>query len=212
MRRHSLSRGFTLIELMIAMTISLFIVAAILTLYVSMSSSNIDYLKSIRLNNELRAAMNRMTSDIRRAGHYRDAASTYAASSALASNPFADTTATSVRISSGAILFSYDKDSSDGTDTDGSGYRLNGGAVEYCVQNDAVCSPAVSADWQNITDEDVINITDLTFTVNIYNTSSSAAIQLNQVGISLTGELISDTDFTRTMTETVTVRNEVIPP
>lgn len=212
-------KGLTLIELMISMTIALIVVAAVLTMYVSMANSNIDYLKMIRLNNEMRAAMNTIARDLRRAGHNQNAASLMGtgASGALALNDFANTTDTSIRtntaegVASNIITFSYDKDSTDSaTDIDGYGYRLNAGAIEYCDEDNAVCDPSISATWEDLTDEQVINISDLTFIVNTYNVAS-VAVQLKEVEISMTGELISDTDFTRTLTETVTVRNEVIP-
>ena len=67
-------RGFTLIELMISIVIGLIILAAVVGMFVTLIKSDNDNLKSIRLNQELRAAMSLITRDIRRAGANQNAA------------------------------------------------------------------------------------------------------------------------------------------
>lgn len=205
------NNGFTLIELLISLTISLLIVAAVITMYVSMTSSNIDYLKSIRLNHELRASLNSMTRDIRRAGHYQLAA-TGLASGAIPLNPYAVGASTAIQLISGAnpassaISFSYDRDPTVGVE--GYGYRLASGAIQLCSNTSNVCD---AGPWQNFTDESLIEITDLTFDINPFYTngaSSAVPVSLMEVTVSVTGQLRSDTDFTRTLTERVVVRNE----
>jgi len=207
--------GFTLIELLISIAISLVIVAAVITMYVSMTSSNIDYLKSVRLNHELRASLNTMTRDIRRAGHYQVAA-TALASGAVPStswNPYTIPASTAIRLipgavpASSAISFSYDRDPSVGVE--GYGFRLASGAIQLCSNNSSVCGAA--GPWENMTDDSLINVTDLSFDINpFYTGSASSAVPLSlmEVTISLTGELRSDSDFSRTLTEQVVVRNE----
>jgi prepilin-type N-terminal cleavage/methylation domain-containing protein len=192
-------KGFTLIELMVAMTISLIVVAAVLTMYVTMSTSNIEYLKSVRLNNEMRSAVDRMARDIRRAGYY-SAAATAVASGAY-SNPFAgigNAGAASVAtpFNSSSIVFAYDNGASTSR-----GYQLNGNVVEYCNSNDCTNGP-----WQELTDSNLINIDNLNFAVSTY--SSSAGVALMDVNIDVTGSLVSDSDISRTMEETITIRNE----
>lgn len=207
--------GFTLIELLISIAISLLIIAAVTTMYVSMTRSNIDYLKSIRLNHELRASLNTMARDIRRAGHYQ-AAATALASGAVPStswNPYTIPASTAIRLipganpASSAISFSYDRDPTVGVE--GYGYRLASGAIQLCSNDSAVCGAA--GPWENFTDDALIEVTDLTFDINPYYTgaaSSAVPLTLMEVRISVTGRLQGDSDFTRTLSEQVVVRNE----
>jgi type II secretory pathway component PulJ len=62
--------AFTLIELMVAITLSLFVIGVTATVYMTTFAANERNLKSTRLNQELRAIMNLATSDLRRAGHW----------------------------------------------------------------------------------------------------------------------------------------------
>lgn len=69
MLKHARQRGMTLIELMIAMTVGLIVVGAVLSVYLLTLESSNATLKSGRLNQELAAIMNIMANDIRRAGY-----------------------------------------------------------------------------------------------------------------------------------------------
>lgn len=208
--------GFTLIELLISIAISLLIIAAVTTMYVSMTRSNIDYLKSIRLNHELRASLNTMARDIRRAGHYQVAA-TALASGAVPStdwNPYTIPASTALRLmptanpASSAISFSYDRDPVAGVEA--YAYRLASGAIRLCSTVDAVCDYSTGP-WEDMTDGSLIEITDLAFDINPYYTgsaSSAVPLSLMEVNITLTGRLRGDNDFTRTLSEQVVVRNQ----
>jgi prepilin peptidase dependent protein B len=206
--------GLTLIELMIAMVIGLLLVAAVITLYVSMAGSNVDHLKSIRLNHELRSTLALMARDIRRAGHNQDAATESTAATSI--NPFSTAASTALTTSvsnscSGSamdsqILFSYDAD--DDANTDFFGYRFDtsSGTVDACAvdTSTATCS---SSDWEALTDEDLIEITCVSFDLDLVDVASGAIFG-RQVTVSLTGQLRSDTDFTKTIGEVVKIRND----
>lgn len=190
--------GFTLIELMISIVIGLLLVTAVLTIYVSMSTSNVEYLKSVRLNHELRSALSVMARDIRRAGHNRSAASDSTASPAA--NPFSVDGGTRLTITGNTIAFAYDAEA-DGT-VETYGYRLNGttGAIQYCDGTATACT-----DWEDLTDASLVEITALTF---VEDSSTVSGITNRVVAINVTGRLRNDTEFTRTLGETVKVRNE----
>jgi prepilin peptidase dependent protein B len=197
--------GFTLIELLIAMAIGILLVAAVITLYVSMAGSNIDHLKSIRLNHELRSTLALMARDIRRAGHNQDAATESTAATSI--NPFSTNSGTVVTVdaSQASIAFSYDDNDDANIDTYGYRFNTTDGTVEYC-NNSSVGGTACS-DWEALTDEDLIEITDLDFDYDITAVVSSGALAGRQVTISLTGQLRSDTDFNKTIGEVVKIRN-----
>ncbi len=212
-------QGYTLIELMIAMAIGLILVAAVITLYVSMSGSNIDYLKSVRLNHELRSSMALIVRDIRRAGHNQDAATESIAASSI--NPFSNSAASTVQATvltvagtstvNQSITFSYDND--DDANIDTYGYRLNVvsgvGTIQYCA-DDTTTTGAACSSWQALTDSDLIDIDSLEFTQGTTSVAGGV-FTIRQVMITMTGKLISDTDFTRTISEVVKIRNDHSP-
>ncbi|WP_340121141.1 prepilin-type N-terminal cleavage/methylation domain-containing protein [Methylobacter svalbardensis] len=200
-------RGFTLIELMISMVIGLIILAAVIGMFVSMVKADNDYLKSVRLNQELRSVMSLITRDLRRSGYNGLAATHVIAGTA---NPFElmATTATSVN-------FAYDvnNDGINDCDSERFGFRLNSGAI----QSGGYTSSCV-ATWQNITDENLVEIT--AFSVSdpdlvgddpeetVTPGKTSAGITTHQITIELTGQLVRDTSVRRTIAETVEIRND----
>lgn len=204
-------QGFTLIELMISMVIGLIILAAVISMFVTMIKADNDYLKSIRLNQELRAAMSLITRDIRRSGANRNAAADTATTPpTLPTNPFSlagttrilignpgSTTGTSISFSYDAVadaiteLYGYQLDSTAGTER-----------IESCSGSTAGCGT-----WQPVTDESLVKITALTFTGT---TVTETGINIRQITVTLTGQLRKDSTVSRTLTETVKVRNDEI--
>jgi len=63
-------KGFTLIELMIAMMLGLIVIGGALSIYISTIRSSSDVVNSARLNYDLDSAMQLMVNDIRRAGYW----------------------------------------------------------------------------------------------------------------------------------------------
>ena len=59
--------GFTLIEMMVALALSLIVTAAVIALVVAIVRSNRQTLQATRLHQELRATLNLIASDMRRA-------------------------------------------------------------------------------------------------------------------------------------------------
>lgn len=68
-RRHP-QGGFTFIELMIGIVVGMIVIAAATTIYVTTVRGSAETLRQIKLNQELRAIMDVMVSDIRRAGYW----------------------------------------------------------------------------------------------------------------------------------------------
>ena len=90
-------KGFTLIELMVALVIGLVLMLGLTTFLINNIRSNSDTLKAIRLNQEMRATMMLMSRELRRAGYW--------ASTASGTNPFQTMTTSTA----GCVLYSYDR-------------------------------------------------------------------------------------------------------
>jgi prepilin-type N-terminal cleavage/methylation domain-containing protein len=66
------ARGFTLVELMVALVAGLIVSAAVLSFFLSSMKSNGEYVQSTRLTQELRNTLDLMSRDLRRAGYDDD--------------------------------------------------------------------------------------------------------------------------------------------
>ena len=192
---------------MISMVIGLIILAAVIGMFVTMIKSDNDNLKSIRLNQQLRAAMSLITRDIRRAGANKNAAIN--SFTTPPTNPFSVAGGTRLTIAANqqcilnsCVIYSYDAN-------DGSnelyGYRhySTDGTIQARA-NGGLCS---ASGWLTLTDDHLVNITALTFTDS---TVTQAGVNIRHITITLSGQLRSDSSVTRTLTETVKVRNDEI--
>ncbi len=229
-RRFGKIAGFSLVELMISITVGLIVVAGIISIFSSTIKSYTDNLRMTRLNQELRVAMNLMVRDIRRAGYRGDANVALIAPSDQ--NPYASTqlplNQDNLTITgTDCITFSYDKNSNYSSaiplppnktasvePDDRSGFRLFKGVIQW-RHGGSVRSPGCpgSANWNSITDGSTVTITSLGFS---FTPDPPQRIQvatgifriIRGVTITLTGELTNDPTIERTITETVRVQND----
>lgn len=208
-------RGFTMVELLMGLGVGIFLLGSGIYLYSVLMSSFYSLLASNRLELQMTSAMNSMVTNIRRAGYYASAVGNIAQGSNT--NPFMASAVDLQTPSSSCILFAYDADvnsalpaTNSTTSDERFGYRLSGTVVQGRPLTDSAfsCSSGV---WENLTDPNLIQITNLTFTI------SPTVVTLNAIGntlvirnvtISITGRLANDATVTRTMTETVRVRND----
>jgi prepilin peptidase dependent protein B len=228
-------KGYTLIEIMIALLIGLVIVAAAITIYISTIKGSTDTINSARLNYDLDSVMLLMVNDIRRAGYWGGAVDG-ADSSA---NPFTTSTGniqiiqTSTTPPVRCILYSYDANN-DGTPNNGEyyGFKLQNEAISMRSSDTAeATTDCTGIGWSALTVTESVNVTELTFTTSYqclnvttalsYNTTCAAvaaanlatgnkAIESRQINIVLAGRLVNDQTVTKTLNGTVKVRNDRI--
>jgi len=197
--------GLTLIEMMIAMLIGLIVMAATMGIFLISLKSNVDTLKMVRLNQELQAASTIMSRDFRRAGYWGTPAT---------ANAYAAETNTAI---ANCILFAYDVES-DGLAggamdyigykwvDDGLGASGNEGHLEIKVSA-ADFDVCTGTGWSPITDNTVVLISQPTFTVDSVTVGSATFISIE---IILTGILKDDEDVSRTITEKIRLRNDIV--
>jgi len=221
MLRRKKAAGLTLVELMIALAINGILFTALLTIF----SANVEhYHKSIelnRLNQSLQAAMNIMVSDIRRAGYWSNATSDVG--TGQNNNPFM-VSGTDISVNAGAncILFTYDYDKngtlasiSSTTEDERYGFRLSNQAVQARTPGSAFDCNASASAWENLTDPNIVQITNLSFTLStstITTGPGTKGIQFRSVDITLAGRLAKDNTVTKTLTQHVRIRNDKFIP
>lgn len=190
------NRGFTLIELMVALVLGLVVVGGVMGVFMSTYQANAQNIKSVRLNEEMRAVMSMMTRDIRRAGT-RDLA--WQPSLLGTPNPYANNLNWSVTRydaavpASSCVQFAYDADGLfnpsptvlDWVSTvDRRGYRLRREGTSQSVEMRRTGTACNGAGWEKITDENVINVLNLNFTTTL-EPGLSSGVALRTVIITL---------------------------
>lgn len=214
-------KGFTLTELIIAISINMIVLIALISIFVTNLRQYRFFLNTNILHQQLQLAMDIMTSDIRRAGYWANASND--AHTNQNNNPFmASGLDISIPAGNTCILFSYDHDNNgslpsigSGSDDERYGYRLSGGAIQTRPWGASFSCTAAASAWENMTDPTIITITALTFTLSTQTVVSgpgTASILLRSVDITITGQLTSDSTVTQTLTQHVRIRNDKFTP
>lgn len=219
MQRHFKAAGFTLTELLIALTINLIVFAALITIVLSTLNHHRKSINMNRLNQQLQNAITLMSNDIRRAGYWANAASDVGLHQN--NNPFM-ATGMDLSISGSCILLSYDRDNngtapaiSSTIDDERYGFRLSGQTLQARPPGAPFDCATATANWENITDSNVVQVTGLSFTLttrNITTGPGTRGITMRSVDISLTGCLTSDATICKTFTQHVRIRNDKYIP
>jgi prepilin peptidase dependent protein B len=223
-------RGLGLVELLIASAIGLFLLAGLTDfLGRSLTQSGRNF-QDARLTQDLNVAMELMTRDLRRAG-YSSAAAAASTATAAADNPFTQGIVSAndggINIAtSGCVLYSYDfapvppGEAGKRDANERLGFRLRGGAVEAGIDVNN-CDPTATAGWQQLTDPRLTRVTGLSFEyVNADGNVTGLPIAsppapganwvvcMRLIRVTLTGQLLNTPAVTRTLTQTVRVRND----
>lgn len=210
--------GFTLIELMVALVILLFV--AMVTVYLSASvfQANTKSIHMIQLTQEMRSSIQLISRDIRRSGYDDDALSGYLSTEAIASG----VTLGVLDANSVADCLRVQYEDLDG-DAKNAVYRLrvisSVGRVSAHFGANATCDTALDdIGWLNVSDPIVTNVTGLEFVLEddrtdiAENLSTGTTIQvgLEQVSIVISAHLRSDPNVNRSIVSGVQLRNQYL--
>jgi len=222
--------GLTLIEMMIAMVLGLFVTAVIITVFSTNVRSSTENIKMIRLNQELRGVMTFMSDELKRAGYSGSATVDDFMDDFNAPDP-----ATAPR---SCIRYAYDEDAdadavaaAGGTNPESSerfGFKLEANTVKWTNSGGNPNIPPTAPDcsngtWGSLTDPNIAFITTLDFNItDSVNTlgdtgsdtfTATGGVNIYEVTITLTGttDLPHSSDANdprRTIVETIRIRNE----
>ena len=146
-------RGFSLVELLVAMALGLFLLGGVLQLFSGLLEMDARLLRRLRLQQELRAVMSIMARDIRRSAAWRRGAI----------SPLA---APRVPAGEHCLLYGYDADGNGHLDnTENLGFRLYRGSVAARRKASScrdTCDCA-GGRWWRLSDPDLVRITTLRF-------------------------------------------------
>lgn len=182
--------GFNLIELMIGLAVGLLVVSAAMSVFYNAMQGITDNTKLVRLNQDMRAMMDIMVRDIRRAG-FVTSNPTYFAD--LKDNPYFDavssghTTDIALLNSNTCIVYSYNRDDDRPSrirehdheheeEDERLGFRWNVNAGELEMRTSGHTNESCEGNWETITEPEV-EITGLTFLLT--STTLNATSMLN---------------------------------
>ena len=213
-RQASPDRGMSLVELMVGITVGLFIVAAATTLMATQLSDNRKLLVETQIQQDLRASMDIITRQLRRAG----ALDTALAQAGLGNSagfggaraPIAFTDVTTVAGGNGAVGFAF--------------YRGVGDQGPYGFKRevDGGIKSLMGTGWQELTDMNVMKVTSFTVTPVVIASALLPCPKLCADGtaacwpqlvvrdytVTITAQAKSDTTVQRTMSSRVRLRND----
>ena len=210
-------RGFSIIELMVGITLALLIAAAAALLLATSVGESRRLLLEARLTQDLRSAADLISRQTRRAGHW-SAASTlglWSASASAVPNPYAAMTPNAVASDTIALRYSQDTNENHAVDSNEQvAFRLRNGALEAQLGEHH---------WQALTDASTLVVTRFRIRPSVQSSALEAAcacvgsatcaepqVQVRSVDIEISGQAANDASVLRTVRSTVRLRNDTV--
>lgn len=193
--------GFTLIEILIAMLLGSVLLAMVIGLYVTNVTAGAKALKYSRLRTDMQALVGIMSNDIRRASSGGTDFMVGIGKSKVIDTINSDTEK--------CIVYSYNYDDAEAVTSShvmGFRYSVANQSVQFAngVDIQAVNCFDSGPYWQNLTDPNFFNVTDLSFVESI---ASSAQATIRSVDISVSGKLNENSEYNHQLATRVQVRN-----
>ncbi len=222
-------RGVTLVELMIAMLLGLTVISTIITLFVNSVATNRSALQTTRLHQEMRSIMELISSDLRRAGYFRDAHCTLAARNLSATaavsagcthqiNPFSPIEIGRNLQANDCVLFSYDYENGANPATpdgivqtsENYGYKrhISDDGIGFIARRFSGAGCAAGG-WRRLSNPLMSNITQLSFDATSSRTVATAngVLSIRVITITLSGQLANDPTVSSTLQNTTHIAN-----
>lgn len=205
------SHGMSLVELMVGITVGLFVVAAASTLMANQLSDNRKLLVETQIQQDLRASMDIVTRQLRRAGalNVLQAQAGLASATGVGGTRSTFTTVTPAAVASSEVSFSFFRNAGDV------------GPYGFKLEADGVKSLA-GVVWQELTDINVMRVTAFTVTPVVVASTALACPKLcadgtaacwpqlvvRDLAVTIAAEAKNDASVQRSMTSRVRLRND----
>jgi len=190
-------QGFSLVELLIALFLGTMLVTMVIGLYTTCISTGSKNLKMSRLRSDLQSLVALIETDIRRAG--------YGGSDYLVGVTGDQTI--DINTSNDCIVYYYDHDNNGNLDSaDKMAFSFQNHIVKFKTGVGKIANTecADNTGWENVSDPNIIKITDLSFTEtvipNLLTTQRSVELKIE-------GELVSDSRYTYSIVTRIQPRN-----
>lgn len=218
--------GFSLMEAVVSMSISLVVTASMVALMANSLGNTSRIVNMTKLSDDLRSTMQMLTRDVRRASYNAQAFRCYANE-----NCFSDGTVTmagDIDINEAQNCFTYEMDRShDGNSRNDAagGFRLimdgDIGALEMWT-GDKDSTPACDADlggsWVQVTNSDSMNITNFNIddalsydqVISDDGAGNTISQRVRKIRFRIDAQLVTAANVSRRMEDVITIRNDFL--
>ena len=219
----SAQRGFTIMEVMVSITLSLIVTLAMLAMMSNTLGNASRIVNMTKLTDDMRMTMQMLTRDVRRSSYNANAMFCYANEDCGTDGSL--TLAPDITISGTGECFTFqlDRDHDGNAITDNAGgFRLatvNGvGAIEMWIGNQSPDCDAEDGNWVQVTDPDRMDIADfdvddtLSYTEVIFDDGAGTTIsqRVRKLRFSIQAQLVVDDSISRSIEDIVNIRNDVL--
>jgi len=220
---HLGQQGFSLMEVMISMTLSLIVTAAMVALMSSSLGNTSRIVNMTKLTDDMRMTMQMLTRDVRRTSYNANAMFCYANDDCGTDGSL--TMAPDIIISAGGDCFTYllDRDhDGDATENDAGGFRRvtagGVGVIEMWIGDASPDCAAADSNWVNITNPDSMDISsfavddDLSYSDVIFDDGAGNTIsqRVRKLRISMQAQLTANSSISRDIEDIISVRNDIL--
>lgn len=215
--------GFSLMEALVAMSISLVVTAAMVALMANSLSNTARIVNMTKLSDDLRATMQMLTRDVRRASYNADAMFCYGNDDCFTDGSLILPGDLTINGNNDCFTFLLDRDhDGDSTENQAGGFRRvtqgSVGALEmWTGGNDPDCAAGNEDAWVRVTNPDSMDITafnvdtGMSYTQEIYNDGTKIISQkVRKLRFLIDGRLVTDNTITRRMEDVISVRNDLL--
>lgn len=215
--------GFTLMEGVVSMSISLVVTSAMVALMANSLGTTSRIVNMTKLSDDLRNTMQLMTRDVRRTSYNANALLCYGNE-----NCFTDGSVTlpgdiAINNANDCFTFLMDRDhDGDSTENDAGGFRRSEdggvGVIEMWTGGNVPDCTADDASWVQVTNPDSMDITafnvddNLSFTAEIFDDGAGTVIsqKVRKLRLNIEAELVADDNVTREIEDVISVRNDLL--
>ncbi|MFB3076652.1 MAG: PilW family protein [Lysobacterales bacterium] len=223
--RLSQQKGMSLMEVLVAMSISLVVTASMIALMANSLGSTARIVNMTKLSDDLRTTMQMMTRDVRRSSYNANSMFCYANTNCRSAVDA--TVAGDIPINGGNDCFTFltDRDhDGDSTENDAGGFRRvissGVGVIEMWTGNAAPdCSVAAgTAGWVQITNPEIMDIfvfsvdDDLSYTQVVLDDGLGNILteKVRKIRMNMRGRLVVDNTIVRRIEDVISVRNDLL--
>lgn len=208
-------RGFSLVEIMVAMVASLIVVGSVLAFTVSTVQSNTENVQATRLSQDLRAVMSLMTRELRRAGYDEESLDGVGRGVDYIS-PFSQMEVVA-DVDNGCFTIAYDRAGGSPGGVEANEIRVyrrtvsNNGVGILQLGTGASPSCQSADEWVDLTDPQLTNVESLKLTLTEGQTGGTTTpLRVRDVGIVLRGSVVGRAEIVRSLETRVRVRADCI--
>lgn len=216
------SRGFSIMEVLIASSLSLVVTASMVALMVSSLSNTARLVKMTVLTDDLRIAMQMMSRDVRRSNYSANSVHCFANPDCVSDGTLSSPGDVQISETNDCFIFNMDRDhDGDATENSAGGFRravVSGvGVIQMWVGDDAAECSGSDANWVAVTDPDDIEISSfsvddlLSYTEVVYDDGDGQQLfqKVRKVRMSIVGQLHVDNTIQRTIEDVIKLRNNL---